>query len=312
MLNDLKIFGGSANPGLVKEICQALNVPQGQIEIKKFPDTEIFVKINENVRGSEVFVIQPTAPPVSENVVELLLMIDALRRASAHTVTAVLPYYGYARQDRKDQPRVAISSKLIANLITTAGADRVVTVDLHAGQIQGFFDIPTDNLFADKLLTDYWINLNLEDVMVVSPDIGSVKRARSIARRLNANLAIVDKRRPAQSVAEVMNIIGDVSGKNLIIADDMVDTAGTLCEAIKALKNAGAKDIYCGCTHAVLSGPAISRIMESPMKELVVTNTIALDESKMCPKIKVLSIAELLAEAINRIYRCTSVSTLFT
>jgi ribose-phosphate pyrophosphokinase len=311
VLNDLKIFGGSANPGLVAEICQVLNVPMGKIEIKHFPDTEIFTKIDENVRGAEVFVIQPTSPPVNEHLMELLIIMDALRRASAQRITAVLPYYGYARQDRKDQPRVPVTAKLIANLITTAGADRVVTVDLHAGQIQGFFDIPVDNLFADGLLGKHFATLKLDNLMVVSPDIGSVKRARSFARQLDSPLAIIDKRRPRQGEAEVMNVIGDVEGKNIIISDDMVDSAGTLTEAVRALKNAGAKDIYAGCTHAVLSDPAIQRIMDSPLKQLVVTNTIALDKKKLCPKIKVLSIAELLAEATNRIYHYSSVSSLF-
>lgn len=312
MASDFKIFCGSANPDLAREICQVLNIPLGNMETMTFPDGEIFIQINENVRGMDTFVIQPTAPRVNESLLELLIIIDTLKRASARRVTAVIPYYGYARQDRKDQPRVPISAKLVANLITVAGADRVLTVDLHAGQIQGFFDIPLDNLFATQILVDYFRQLHLENLLVVSPDIGSVKRARAFARKMDTLLAIVDKRRPQPGQAEVMNIIGDVMGKNIIIFDDIVDTAGTMIEAVTALKQAGACEIYAGCTHGVLSSTAIMRIIESPLKELVITNTIAVDEKRNhCQKIKVLSIANLLAQAISNIYHNASVSALF-
>jgi ribose-phosphate pyrophosphokinase len=312
MASDFKIFSGRANPELAHEICQVLNIPLGDMDVSTFSDGEIFIQINENVRGMDTFVIQPTAPQVNERLMELLIIIDTLKRASCRRVTAVIPYYGYARQDRKDQPRVPITAKLAANLITIAGADRVLTVDLHAGQIQGFFDIPLDNLFATQILVNYFKHLNLEKLVVVSPDIGSVKRARAFAGKMNALLAIVDKRRPQAGRAEVMNIIGDVVDKNIIIFDDMVDTAGTLTEAVGALKLAGARDIYAGCSHGVLSGKAISRIIDSPLKELVITNTIALDENKRkCSKIRVLSIANLLAQAISNIYHNASVSALF-
>ncbi|MDI6783788.1 MAG: ribose-phosphate pyrophosphokinase [bacterium] len=320
MASDFKIFSGRSNPELAREICNILNLPLGDMEVMTFPDGEIFIQINENVRGMDTFVIQPTAPFVNERLLELLIIIDTLKRASARRVTAIIPYYGYARQDRKDQPRVPITAKLVANLITVAGADRVLTVDLHAGQIQGFFDIPLDNLFATQILVDYFRGLKLPNLVVVSPDIGSVKRARAFASKMDAPLAIVDKRRPCEGVsfprrreAEVMNIIGDVAGKNIIIFDDLVDTAGTLTEAVIALKQDGALEIYAGCTHGVLSGEAIPRIMNSPMKELVITNTIAVDKNKQqCPKIRVLSIANLLAQAIGNIYHNASVSALFT
>jgi ribose-phosphate pyrophosphokinase len=282
------------------------------MDVTAFPDSEIFVQINENVRGLDTFVIQPLAPRVNESLMELLIIIDTLKRASARRMTAVIPYYGYARQDRKDQPRVPISAKLVANLITVAGADRVLTVDLHADQIQGFFDIPLDNLLATQILVNYFCQLNLENIVVVSPDIGSVKRARAFSRKMNGSLAIVDKRRPQAGRAEVMNIIGEVEGKNVIIFDDMVDTAGTITEAVVALKQAGACEIYAGCTHGVLSGNAVTRIAESPLKELIVTNTIALgDKQQQCQKIRVLSIANLLAQAISNIYHNTSISALF-
>jgi ribose-phosphate pyrophosphokinase len=309
MASDFKIFSGRANLNLAREICGVLNIPLGDMEVRTFPDGEIFIQINENVRGIDTFVIQPLAPQVNERLMELLIIIDTLKRASARRVTAVIPYYGYARQDRKDQPRVPITAKLVANLITIAGADRVLTVDLHAGQIQGFFDIPLDNLFATQILVDYFNQLNLQNLVVVSPDIGSVKRARSFARNMDALLAIVDKRRPQPGQAEVMNIIGDVAGKNVIIFDDMVDTAGTMTEAVVALKQAGASEIYAGCTHGVLSGDALTRITESPLKELVITNTIAVKEQ--CPKLRILSIANLLAQAIGNIYHNASVSALF-
>jgi ribose-phosphate pyrophosphokinase len=312
MASDFKIFSGRANPELAQEICQVLNIPLGDMDVTTFSDGEIFIQINENVRGMDTFVIQPTAPLVNEKLMELLIIIDTLKRASCRRVTAVIPYYGYARQDRKDQPRVPVTAKLVANLITVAGADRVLTVDLHAGQIQGFFDIPLDNLFATQILVNYFKQLKLENLVVVSPDIGSVKRARAFAGKMNALLAIVDKRRPRAGQIEVMNIIGDVVDKNIIIFDDMVDTAGTLTEAVGALKQAGAHDIYAGCTHGVLSGKAISRINESPLKELVITNTIARDDDKrQCSKIRVLSTANLLAQAISNIYHNASVSALF-
>jgi ribose-phosphate pyrophosphokinase len=312
MASDFKIFSGRANPELAHEICQVLNIPLGDMDVSTFPDGETFIQINENVRGMDTFVIQPTAPAVNEMLMELLIIIDTLKRASCRRVTAVIPYYGYARQDRKDQPRVPVTAKLVANLITVAGADRVLTVDLHAGQIQGFFDIPLDNLFATQILVNYFKQLKLENLVVVSPDIGSVKRARAFAGKMNALLAIVDKRRPQAGRAEVMNIIGDVVDKNVIIFDDMVDTAGTMTEAVGAIKRAGARDIFAGCTHGVLSGKAIKRIMESPLKELVITNTIAVDKNKeQCSKIRVLSIANLLAQAISNIYHNASVSALF-
>jgi len=312
MASDFKIFNGRANPELTKEICAVLNIPLGNMEVNTFPDGEIFIQINETVRGIDTFVIQPTAPRVNESLLELLIIIDTLKRASARRVTAIIPYYGYARQDRKDQPRVPLTAKLVANLITIAGADRVLTVDLHAGQIQGFFDIPLDNLFATQILVNYFKGLKLQNLVVVSPDIGSVKRARAFARNMDTLLAIVDKRRPKAGQAEVMNIIGEVEDKNVIIFDDMVDTAGTMTEAVVALKEAGALDIYAGCTHGVLSGEALPRIMGSPMKELVITNTIAVgDKMEKCPKLKVLSIANLVAQAISNIYHNTSVSALF-
>ncbi|MCX7919444.1 MAG: ribose-phosphate pyrophosphokinase [bacterium] len=312
MASDFKIFSGRANPLLAKEICESLNIPVGNMEVSSFPDGEIFVQINENVRGIDTFVIQPTAPHVNESLMELLIIIDTLKRASARRVTAVLPYYGYARQDRKDQPRVPITAKLVANLITTAGADRVLTVDLHAGQIQGFFDIPLDNLFATEILVDYFKRLAIPNLVVVSPDIGSVKRARAFARKLDVPLAIVDKRRPKAGHAEVVNIIGEVAEKNVIIFDDMVDTAGTMVEAVRILKQEGAGVIYAGCTHGVLSGNALTRIAASELTELVITNTIAVgDKTKQCPKLKVLSIANLLAQAITNIYHNASVSALF-
>lgn len=312
MASDFKIFSGRANPELAHEICQVLNIPLGDMDVTTFSDGETFIQINENVRGMDAFVIQPTAPLVNEMLMELLIIIDTLKRASCRRVTAVIPYYGYARQDRKDQPRVPISAKLVANLIKVAGADRVLTVDLHAGQIQGFFDIPLDNLFATQILVNYFKKLQLEDLVIVSPDIGSVKRARAFAGKMNALLAIVDKRRPQANRAEVMNIIGDVKDKNIIIFDDMVDTAGTLYEAVNALINYGARDVYAGCTHGVLSGKAIKRLTESPLKELVITNTIAVDKNKKeCAKIRVLSIANLLAQAISNIYHNASVSALF-
>jgi ribose-phosphate pyrophosphokinase len=306
----MKIFAGRANRALAEEMARFLGTELGDCEITQFSDGEIFVKINENVRGVDVFIVQPTFPP-AENLLELLIMIDAASRASASRITAVLPYYGYARQDRKDQPRVAISAKLVANLITVAGANRVLTVDLHAGQIQGFFDIPLDHLFASPVIIDYFKGLEIGDLAVVSPDMGSVQMARAVAKRMGAPLALVDKRRPKPNVSEVMNVIGEVEGRNLIILDDLIDTGGTIVEAAAALKEKGAKEIYVGCTHGILSGNALERIQKSPVTELVITNTVPLDDGRKCGKVRVLSVAPLLGEAVRRIHNGESVSSLF-
>jgi ribose-phosphate pyrophosphokinase len=279
--------------------------------VSEFSEGEIKVKIRENVRGKDVFLVQPTAPPVNKSIVELLIMLDAIRRASARRITAVIPYYGYARQDRKDQPRVPITAKLMANLIAGAGADRVLTVDLHAGQIQGFFDIPLDHLFAVNVFVDYFKKKKIEDIVTVSPDVGGIKMARAYAKRMNAGLAIVDKRRRSDTEAEVMHILGDVKGKNVVIVDDIVATAGSLVEAVNALRKKGAKQIYAAITHALLCGPAIERIKKSHLKELIVTDTIPTPREKLLPNIKVLSIASLLADAIKRIHNEESISILF-
>ncbi|MBS1125779.1 MAG: prsA [Nitrospirae bacterium] len=308
----MKIFTGNANPGLAKEICDRMNIPLGNAVVSRFSDGEINVQIMDNVRGCDVFVVQPTASPVNRHLMELLIMIDALKRASAARITAVLPYYGYSRQDRKVQPRVPITAKLVADLITTAGANRVLTIDLHAGQIQGFFNIPVDNLFAASVLLDYLRSKKFNNLTLVSPDAGGVERTRAFAKRLNASLAIIDKRREKANVAQVMHIIGDVKGHDCLLLDDMVDTAGTLTEGVAALKNAGAGIVSAACTHAVLSGPAIQRINESALDEVIVTNTIALDSKKKeCGKLTVLSVAPVLAEAMNRIHEETSLSSLF-
>ncbi len=309
---EIKIFSGNANPALAKEICQKMNIPLGNAVVGMFSDGEINVQIMDNVRGMDVFVVQPTSSPVNRNLMELLIMIDALKRASAARITAVLPYYGYGRQDRKVQPRVPITSKLVADLITAAGASRVLTMDLHAGQIQGFFNIPVDNLFAASVLLDYLRTKKFSNLTVVSPDAGGVERARAFAKRLNAMLAIIDKRRDKPNVAQVMNIIGDVKGHDCLIMDDMVDTAGTLTEGATALKTNGANKIFAACTHAVLSGPAIKRINDSALEELIATNTISLDSKQQeCKKLTVLSAAPLLAESIVRIHEETSLSSLF-
>ena len=309
---ELKIFSGNSNPALAEKICAYLKVPIGKAEVKTFSDGEVSVEIDESVRGADVFVIQSTCPPVNNNLMELLIMIDALRRASAERISAVIPYYGYARQDRKVAPRHPISAKLVANLITVAGTDRVLTMDLHAGQIQGFFDIPVDNLFATPVLLDYLRSRYMDDLVIVSPDAGGVERARAFAKRLDASLAIIDKRRERANVSQVMNIVGEVRGKVTVILDDMVDTAGTLTQAAFALKEHGAKAIYACCTHPVLSGKAVERIKESPIEELIVTDTIPLSQqAQECQKIKVLSVAELFAEAIKRIHLNQSVSSLF-
>jgi len=308
----MKLFGGSSNPELTYEVSEYLGIPPGDITATTFSDGEIQIEIHENIRGKDVFVIQSTCPPVNDNLMELLIMMDAFRRASAKRITAVIPYYGYGRQDRKVKPRVPISAKLVADLITVAGAQRVVSMDLHAGQIQGYFNIPVDNIFAAPILLKY-IKKNFQnDLVIVAPDAGGVERARAFAKRLNASLAIIDKRRDAPNISRAMNIIGNVDGKTAVILDDMVDTGGTLTQAAFALKERGSKNVYACCTHAVLSGPAIERIDESPIEELVVTNTIPLGEKgKRCTKIKVLSVAELLGETIKRIYNSESVSTLF-
>jgi ribose-phosphate pyrophosphokinase len=308
----MKLFGGTSNLVLTEQICNYLGIEPGKITAKTFSDGETQIEIHENIRGKDVFVLQSTCMPVNDNLMQLLIMMDALRRASARRVTAVIPYYGYARQDRKVKPRVPISAKLVADLITTAGADRVVSIDLHAGQIQGYFNIPVDNLFATPLLLKY-IRSNFDDsVVIVSPDAGGVERARAFAKRLSASLAIIDKRRDVPNIAEAMNIIGDVKDKTAIILDDMIDTAGTLTQGATALKDRDAASIYACCTHPVLSGPAVERLEESPIDHLVVTNTIPLSEkAKSCSKIEVLSVAELLGETIKRIHSSDSVSSLF-
>jgi len=309
---EMKLFGGTSNPELTLDVCDYLGIEPGKMTAKTFSDGETMVEIGENVRGRDVFILQSTCSPVNDNLIQLLIITDALKRASASRITAVIPYYGYARQDRKVKPRVPISAKLVADLITVGGANRVVSMDLHAGQIQAYFNIPVDNLFAAPVLLNHIRSRLNHDLVIVSPDAGGVERARAFAKRLDASLAIIDKRREAPNVAEAMNIIGEVMGKTAIILDDMVDTAGTLTQAAVALHNKGASAIHACCTHPVLSGPAIKRISESPIDSLVVTNTIPLNEkAEQCDKIFVLSIAELLGETIKRIYNSHSVSTLF-
>jgi ribose-phosphate pyrophosphokinase len=308
----LKIFCGTANEPLTQEICDFLGIHRGQIHLTRFADGEVYLQLLENVRGSDVFVVQPTCKPVDEHLMELLLMIDALKRASARRITTVIPYYGYARQDRKDKPRVAISAKLVADLLTTAGAHRALVVDLHAPQIQGYFNIPVDHLFASPVLVDYFKKMELPNLTVVSPDAGGVERARFVAKKMDAQLAIVDKRRTEMNVAEVMHVIGDVEGRNCLIIDDIIDTAGTLVKTGEALKKAGALKVFATASHAVFSPPAIERIGKSVLDQVVVTNTIPTnDEVAKEPKIKVLSIAGLVARAIQSIHEETSVSTLF-
>lgn len=310
--NKLRIFTGNANPDLAREIAAYLGTTVGDSVVNRFNNGEIQVMINESVRGKDIFIVQPTCGPiVNDNVMELLIMADAFKRASANHITAVIPYYGYARQDRKARGREPITAKLMADLLETAGVTRVVTIDLHAAQIQGFFNIPFDHMPGGPLLAEYIKEKNLDNMVVVSPDLGGVSRARGFAEILNAPMAIIDKRRPEPGVAEVMNLIGDVKGKNCIVVDDMVDTAGSLTEGARALKKFGAKDIYACCTHPILTDPALSRIAQSDITELVVTNTIPLAPSKKHPKIKVLSIAPILAETILRIYNDWSVSQLF-
>ena len=306
------VFSGTANPGLTEDICKYMQIDVGKVHIKTFSDGEIFVRIEENVRGGDVFLVQPTCSPGNNHLMELLIMIDAFKRSSAKRITAVIPYYGYARQDRKCEPRVPITSKLVADLLHTAGTDRVLTVDLHAGQIQGFFNIPVDHLFAMPVLIDYIKGLKLSNLIVISPDAGGVERARAFAKRLGTSLAIIDKRREEANVAKAMHIIGDVKGKVAFIIDDMIDTAGTLNEATNALLGAGALEVHGCCSHAVLSGPAGGRIKASPIKSVITTNTIPLgEELQKIGKIKVLSVAPLLGEAILRIHGEASVSSLF-
>jgi ribose-phosphate pyrophosphokinase len=309
----LKIFSGTANVALADEICAFLGMPRGQANIVRFSDGECYVQLLENVRGADVFVVQPTSHPVDQHLVELLLMMDALKRASARRITPVIPYFGYSRQDRKDKPRAPISAKLMADLLTTAGANRCLAVDLHAPQIQGFFNIPVDHLFASPVLVDYFRKLALPNLTVVSPDAGGVERARFFAKKLDSALAIVDKRRVEMDVTEVMHVIGDVKDRCCVILDDIIDTAGTLVKTAAALKNAGAREVYACASHAVLSGPAVERISQSHLKQVVVTNTIPLsDEAKNESKIKVLTVAGLVARAIQSIHEETSVSKLFT
>ncbi|MFH1692566.1 MAG: ribose-phosphate pyrophosphokinase [Candidatus Omnitrophota bacterium] len=310
-MNKIEIVAGNANPKLADEICKELGKKLGGMMVSRFSEGEIRVKIDENVRGKDVFVIQPTCPPSNENLMELLIIIDALKRASAGRITAVLPYYGYARQDRKDQPRVPITAKLVANLLTVAGANRILTMDLHAGQIQGFFDIPLDHLYAINVFVDYIQTLKMDNLVIVSPDVGGIKTARAYAKRLQAGLAIVDKRRISPEKAEAMNILGEVEGKNAILVDDLIATGGSLIEAANALKKAGVKTIYAAVVHGVLTGKAISNIENSVIKELIITNTIPSENHNTHPKIKVLSVAPLLAEAIKRIHREESISCLF-
>ncbi len=312
VLNELKVFSGNSNLPLAREICGHLTVPLSKAEVKTFSDGEIMVEIGENVRGRDVFVVQSTCQPSNHNLMELLVMVDALKRASAARITAVIPYFGYARQDRKVAPRTPITSKLIADLITTAGTQRVLCVDLHAGQIQGFFNIPVDHLYAAPVVLDDIKSRFNEEVVVVSPDAGGTERARAFAKRLNAGLAIIDKRRSGPNVSEVMHIIGEVKNKTCVIVDDMIDTAGTLCQAASALKKHGAGDVYATATHPVLSGPALERINGSELKEVLITNTIPTEQkAQQCPRLRVISVAQLLAEAIRRIHGDESVSSLF-
>ena len=310
MKKGLLVFSGGAHPALGNKVCKFLGLDPGKVEISRFPDGEIDMKILEDVRGADVYVIQPTCPPVNENLMELLILIDCLRRASAERITAVIPYFRYARQDRKAEGRVPISAKLVANIITAAGATRALAIDLHAAQLQGFFDIPMDHLYAAPVLVEYFRQLNIKDLTIVSPDVGGIKMARAYAKRLNADLAIVDKRRSGPTETEVMHIIGDVEGRNVILVDDMISTATSITEAAKHCRKKGAKDIYICGTHAVLAGKAVEKLQKAPVKEVVVTDTIP-TAGKEFSNLKVLSIANLLGEAIRRIHHSESVSTLF-
>jgi len=313
MLKQLSVFSGNANRPLAEEICQCIGAPLGAAKVGHFSDGECFVEVGENVRGVNCFLVQPTSPPVNHNVMELLVMIDALKRASAGSIIAIIPYFGYARQDRKVKPRTPISAKLVADLITAAGANRVLSVDLHAGQIQGFFNVPFDHLFALPVMIEYMRErFHNDEVVIVSPDAGGVERARAYSKRLKSALAIIDKRREAANVSEVMNVIGNVDGKTAVLLDDLIDTAGTLTNAARALKEKGARHVVAVATHGVLSGPAIGRIDESPLEEVIITNSIPLNErAQQCGKLKVLSLGKLLGEAIKRIYHGDSISSLF-
>jgi ribose-phosphate pyrophosphokinase len=305
-----KLLSGTANRPLAEEIARHIGIDLCRVTLSRFQDGEIFVRLDENIRGQDVFIVQPTNPP-AENILELLLLIDAAKRASAARVTCVLPYYGYSRQDRKDQPRVAIGAKLVANMIEAAGADRVLGIDFHQHQLQGFFDVPVDHLYAAGVFQTHFKKKQMRDVVVVAPDVGSAKMARGFAKRLNGSLAIIDKRRPTANVAEVMNVVGDVEGKDCIIPDDMIDTAGTVSEAARALKQRGAQDIFVCATHALLSGPAIERLMEAPITEVAVTDTIAIPPERSFGKLRVLSVGDLLAKAIRFTHSEQSVSSLF-
>jgi ribose-phosphate pyrophosphokinase len=308
--SQLLLLSGSANRALAEEVAEHLNRPLCQVTLRRFADGEIFVKIDENVRGRDVYIIQPTNPP-AENLLELLLLIDAAKRASAARVTAVIPYFGYARQDRKDQPRVAISAKLMANMVSTAGADRVLGMDFHQHQLQGFFDLPVDHLYAAPVFTSHYRQKRLKDLVVVASDVGAAKMARGFAKRLNGTLAIIDKRRPSANIAEVVNVVGDVKGRDCLIPDDMIDTGGTMSEAVHALKRLGARDIYCAASHALLSGPAVDRLKASPVKELAVSNSIVVPEERRFDRLKILSVAPLLSQAIRYTHSDESVSSLF-
>ena len=309
---DLKIFSGRAHPALAREICAYLEIPLGQLTLYNFSDGENYCQIDENVRGADVFIVQPTGSPVNDHVMELLILLDAFRRSSASRITAVMPYFGYSRQDKKDKPRVPIAAKLMADLLTASGADRILTMDLHAAQIQGFFDIPVDHLFAAPVLLDAIRKLGLQELVIVSPDVGGVARARAIGKRLGASLAIIDKRRTGKNETEILNVVGEVEGKDVLILDDIVDTAGTLVQAEEALRRQGASRTYAACVHPVLSGPAIERIEASQLQSLLVTNTVPVEAAlARCPRIHPLSIAPILGEAIQRIHDGTSVSSLF-
>jgi len=307
----MKLVAGNSNRPLAESICTYLKLSATKGQVKRFADMEIFVEIQENVRGQDAFILQSTSFPANDNLMELLILIDALKRSSAKRITAVIPYYGYARQDKKDRPRVPITSKLIADLISVAGADRLLTVDLHANQIQGFFDIPVDHLYAAPVITKYFRDKELEDLVVVAPDVGSAKMARGYGKRLGASFAIIDKRRPKANKSEVLNVVGDVEGMNCLLVDDMVDTAGTLSNAVVALKERGAKAVYAAATHALFSGEAVKRLSEAPLEEMVVTNTIAIPEEKHFESLRILTVADLLAKAIDHVHSNESVSQLF-
>ena len=310
-MSELKLFSGRSNPGLADKVAKKAGIPLGKCDVRNFSDGEIWVKYNENIRGDDVFIIQSTNPPTS-NLIELLIMLDAAKRASARRVTAVIPYFGYARQDRKDQPRVSITAKLIANLITIAGAERVITMDLHAPQIQGFFDIPVDHLYSSAVYITFFANKKIPDLAVVSPDVGGIKMARAFAKRLDASLVLIDKRRPKPNQIEEMTIIGNVEGHNILIVDDLIDTAGTFCNAVNTLRNAGANEIYGACTHPILSGEALNRISETNVTKIYVTDSVALDSRyTKTGKIEILSVADLFGEAILRAFNNQSISSLF-